>query len=60
MAEDVIRALKAERQEMDPDIVCDYNFFLGDLNYRLDNTTYEDMLYTDKIKLAPQLIDQID
>jgi hypothetical protein len=38
---------------MDPDIICDYNFIMGDLNYRFD-TTYEEMCETgDKIKIAP-------
>ena len=45
---------------MDPDIICDYNFFMGDLNYRMDNTTFEEMINTEKIKVAPLLIDQID
>jgi len=45
---------------MDPDIVCDYNFFMGDLNYRMDNTTFEEMINTEKIKVAPLLIDQMD
>ena len=57
MAEDIIKALKTERQEMDPDMISDYNFFLGDLNYRMDNTTFEEMINTDKIKVAPALID---
>ena len=45
---------------MDPDIICDYSFFMGDLNYRMDNTTYDDMINTDKIKIAPTLIKDID
>jgi hypothetical protein len=57
MAEDIIKALKTERQEMDPDMISDYNFFLGDLNYRMDNTTFEEMINTDKIKVAPALVD---
>ena len=60
MAETIVRSLRLQRQEMDPDMVGDYNFFLGDLNYRMDNTTYEDMINTDKIKVAPELIDTID
>ena len=60
MAEEIIKSLKCERQEMDPDMICDYNFFMGDLNYRMDNTTFEEMINTDKIKMAPALIDQMD
>ena len=59
MMEDLIRIMKVERQEMDPDIICDYNFIVGDLNYRFD-TTYDDMIDNDKIKIAPQLIDTYD
>ena len=54
--EELIKQLKIERQEMDPDIICDYNFIMGDLNYRFDQT-YEEMIDNDKIKIAPQLID---
>ena len=57
--EELIKQLKIERQEMDPDIICDYNFIMGDLNYRFDQT-YEEMIDNDKIKIAPQLIDQYD
>ena len=53
MAETIVKSLRLDRQEMDPDMVGDYNFFMGDLNYRMDNTTYEDMINTDKIKIAP-------
>ena len=52
MAEELISSLKVERQELDPDIICDYNWFMGDLNYRFE-TTYEEMIDNEKIKLAP-------
>jgi hypothetical protein len=39
--------------------MCDYNFIMGDLNYRFEST-FEDMIDNDKIKIAPQLIDQYD
>ena len=51
--------MKVERQELDPDIICDYNFIIGDLNYRFD-TSYDDMIDNEKIKIAPQLVDQYD
>ena len=45
MAEELIESLKVERQELDPDMICDYNFFMGDLNYRFD-CTYEELVDT--------------
>ena len=42
MMEEIIQAFKVERDEFDTDIFCDYNFILGDLNYRMD-TSYEEM-----------------
>ena len=59
MMEDLIKTMKIERNELDPDIICDYNFIIGDLNYRFD-TTYDDMIDNDKIKIDPQLIEQYD
>lgn len=45
MMEDITRALRTERQEMDADVVYDFCFIMGDLNYRFDST-YEDMIST--------------
>ena len=59
MMEDIIRALKTERQEMDADVVYDYSFIMGDLNYRFDST-YEDMIAGQQINRAHELIDQYD
>ena len=47
-----MRSFRIENNDMDPDFLFDYNFILGDLNYRF-NTTYEHMIDTDKIKVAP-------
>ena len=44
---------------MDADIVYDYSFIMGDLNYRFDST-YEDMMSTQQINIAHELIDQFD
>ena len=38
MMESLIEYFKVERQEFDSDIICDYNFIMGDLNYRFDST----------------------
>ena len=43
MMGDVLKGLKYEREELDPDITCDYNFILGDLNYRFESS-YEEMI----------------
>ena len=59
MMEDLVRTMKVERHELDPDIICDYNFIIGDLNYRFD-TTYDDMIDNERIKDAPKLVDELD
>jgi hypothetical protein len=52
MMEEIISIFKIERSELDPDTLADYNFIMGDLNYRFE-TTFEDMISTDKLKMAP-------
>lgn len=43
MMQELIQSMKIDRAELDSDILCDYNFIMGDLNYRF-NTTFEDMM----------------
>ena len=42
MMEEILRGIRAEREEFDPDVFNDYNFIIGDLNYRME-TTFEEM-----------------
>lgn len=41
--EEIIKSLKYERSDLDPDLTCDYNIIMGDLNYRL-NSNFEEMM----------------
>lgn len=59
MMEDIIRKLKIERQEMDPDVISDYNFIMGDLNYRF-NSTFDDMVEQNQIEMASSLLPEKD
>lgn len=59
MMEDIVRYFKNERPEMDPDVSYDYSFILGDLNYRMDSN-FHDMIMTQQINLAHELLDQYD
>lgn len=34
---ELIRSLKINREEIDPDFIADYSFLLGDFNYRLES-----------------------
>lgn len=45
MMEEIILSLRAEREEFDMDVLYDYTFVAGDMNYRFDST-YEDMMST--------------
>ena len=59
MIEELIKVFRIDRTELDPDMIADYNFIMGDLNYRFEST-FEEMVETEKLKMAPQLIDQLD
>lgn len=50
MMSDLVKNLKIFRDEIDPDVLSDFSFILGDLNYRLEST------FTD---LEPYLPDKI-
>jgi hypothetical protein len=41
MMSDLIRNLRIQREEIDPDIISDYSFIMGDLNYRMQTTYLE-------------------
>lgn len=48
MMSDLLKHLKIQREEIDPDILADFSFILGDFNYRME-TTY--------LKLVPRMHD---
>lgn len=58
MMEEIIKSLKYERSDLDPDLTCDYNIIMGDLNYRL-NSNFEEMM-AKYIKNATEVIDEKD
>ena len=43
MMSDLIKKMRNHREELDPDIIADFSFILGDLNYRLEGT-YETLV----------------
>ena len=55
----LVKFFKVDRQEMDPDLICDYNFIMGDLNYRF-NSSYEQMMDNGDIHTACQMMDELD
>lgn len=59
MMEDIIKSLKAEREEFDADVLYDYSFIAGDMNYRFDST-FEDMIALNQVNIAHSLLDQYD
>ena len=36
MMAEVIRKMRVQREELDPDVIADFSFILGDMNYRMD------------------------
>jgi hypothetical protein len=59
MMSSLVKFFKVDRQEMDPDLICDYNFIMGDLNYRF-NSSYEQMMDNGDIHTACQMMDELD
>lgn len=59
MMEELIQSMKFGRQELDADIISDYNFIMGDLNYRF-NCSFEEMISTGQINIAPELLNEMD
>lgn len=43
MMSDLIRHMRNQREEIDPDIISDFSFILGDFNYRMEGT-YEELI----------------
>jgi hypothetical protein len=35
MMSDLIRRMRIQREEIDPDVIADFSFILGDMNYRM-------------------------
>jgi len=59
MMSQLVKTFKAGRQEMDSDLICDYNFIMGDLNYRF-NSSFEQMIDNGEIHIACKLMDELD
>jgi len=43
MMSDLIRKMRNQREEIDPDMISDFSFIIGDLNYRLESS-YEELV----------------
>ena len=43
MMSELIRRMRNQREELDPDVFADFSFIIGDLNYRME-TTYDELL----------------
>jgi hypothetical protein len=61
MMEDIMKypSFRHFKPEIDQDMVSDYTFILGDLNYRFDSN-YEDMIRTGLINFAHEKIEDLD
>ena len=56
MMGDLIKNMNVYREELDPDIISDYSFILGDFNYRMNSTFSELEPRMDKIlELRPKM-----
>ncbi|CDW91774.1 endonuclease exonuclease phosphatase family protein [Stylonychia lemnae] len=60
MMSDLIRKMRNQREELDPDIISDFSFIIGDLNYRLEST-FEDLApQIDKVIQLRKSLDQFE
>jgi hypothetical protein len=53
MIEELIKNFRIDRTELDPDMIADYNFIMGDLNYRFESSFEEMVNNSEKLKMAP-------
>lgn len=44
MMSDLIRKMRNQREEIDPDVISDFSFIIGDMNYRLEST-YDEIVW---------------
>jgi hypothetical protein len=59
MMGDVIRKMRVQREEMDPDVAADFAFILGDMNYRMEGTFEELVPHIDKLVGMRKKLDQL-
>ena len=58
MAADVLKLISCNEKDMiEPDAVNDFNFFMGDLNFRFNRTFTE---HYPQVKLSPELFRELD
>ena len=58
MTAEVMKSISAADKDMiEPDAVCDFNFFMGDLNFRFNRTFQDHMPDIDR---SPQLLRELD
>ena len=57
MMSELIRKMRIQREEIDPDVISDFNFILGDMNYRMEGT-YEELV--PKIDQIVEMRKQLD
>jgi hypothetical protein len=59
MMSELIRKMRIQREEIDPDVISDFNFILGDMNYRMEGT-YDDLVpHIDHIVEMRKQLDQL-
>jgi hypothetical protein len=59
MMSELIRKMRIQREEIDPDVISDFNFILGDMNYRMEGT-YEGLVpQIDNIVSMRKQLDQL-
>ena len=61
MAQSILREISVEnakdQSRIEPDAIADINFFLGDLNFRLNRTYTE---HVSQVYNSPQMVSQYD
>jgi hypothetical protein len=44
MMSELIKKMHLQREEIDPDVIGDFNFIVGDMNYRMKGHTFESLV----------------
>lgn len=51
MMSELIKKMRLQREEIDPDVIGDFNFIVGDMNYRMEGT------YDSLVPLIDKIVD---
>ena len=59
MMSELIKKMRLQRDEIDPDVISDFNFMVGDMNYRMTGTYEQLVPIIDRLVEMRKELDQL-